>query len=277
MSNVLLCQGALAKNPYYVKEACISLYSIEELCYFIYHYAYILDDTFVNKKLVSWLRDEIDMGDVAAKVETLIERNGSLGNLVRVLNNEVGYYTEDEWVSLLEDIDSNSRLSLSQRRKIRADGLLKSEKYAQALEEYENLLYEGDVDEPSFIAKVYHNLGVCAAKLFMFEKAADYLEKAYDTYPNTESYVEMLSARKLYMSTSEYINYIGDNKRNYEDSLEVERKFEILKLGWGEQPAYKYFREVCKQKDEGNSYYTSVDRLVEEVKENFRGYINGAW
>lgn len=277
MSNVLLCQGALAKNPYYVKEACIYLYSVEELCYFIYHYAYILDDTFVNNKLVSWMKDEINMEDLAAKVETLIGYNNSFGNLVRVLNNEVGYYTEDEWVSLLEDIDSNSRLSLSQRRKVRADGLLNSEKYAQALEEYENLLYEGDVDDPSFVAKIYHNLGVCAAKLFMFEKAADYLEKAYEIYPNTESYVEMLSARKLYMSTSEYINFVGDNKKNYEDSLEVERKFEILKLGWGEQPAYKYFRELAKEKDEGNSYYESVDRLAEEIKENFRGYINGAW
>jgi len=72
MSNVLLCQGALAKNPYYVKEACIYLYSVEELCYFIYHYAYILDDTFVNNKLVSWMKDEINMEDLAAKVETLI-------------------------------------------------------------------------------------------------------------------------------------------------------------------------------------------------------------
>lgn len=277
MSNVILCQGALAKNPYYVKEACIYLYSIEELCYFVYHYAYVLDDSFVTDKLTEWIGQELELENVAMKVASIRVKKGALGNLVRVLNNEIGYFSEDEWVSLLEDIDSNSRMSLSQRRKIRADGLLKSEKFAQALEEYENLLYEGDIDDPSFIAKVYHNLGVCAAKLFMFEMAADFLEKAYETYPNTESYIEMLSARKLYMKNTEYIDYVGDKKNNVDDSLEVERKFEILKLSWGEQPAYKYFRELAKQKDEGGSYYSSIDTLVDEVKEKYRGFINGAW
>jgi len=277
MSNVLLCQGALAKNPYYVKEACLYLYSVEELCYFVYHYAYILDDSFVSEKLITWIDEELELEKLSNKVSSVCGRKGALGNLVRVLNNEIGYYSEDEWVSLLEDIDSNSKMSLSQRRKIRADGLLKSEKYAQALEEYENLLYEGDIDEPSFVAKIYHNLGVCAAKLFMFEKAADFLEKAYDIYPNTESYVEMLSARKMYMSNVEYVNYVGDIKDNVDDSLEVERQFEILKLSWGEQPAYKYFRELDKQKDEGGSYYASIDKLAQEVKDKYRGYINGAW
>lgn len=277
MSNVLLCQGALAKNPYYVKEACLYLYSVEELCYFVYHYAYILDDSFVSEKLITWIDEELELEKLSNKVSSVCGRKGALGNLVRVLNNEIGYYSEDEWVSLLEDIDSNSKMSLSQRRKIRADGLLKSEKYAQALEEYENLLYEGDIDEPSFVAKIYHNLGVCAAKLFMFEKAADFLEKAYEIYPNTESYVEMLSARKMYMSNVEYVNYVGDIKDNVDDSLEVERQFEILKLSWGEQPAYKYFRELAKQKDEGGSYYASIDKLAQEVKDKYRGYINGAW
>lgn len=277
MSNVLLCQSALAKNPYYVKEACVHLYSVEELCYFVYHYAYILDDSFVSQKMADWLRAELGLEKLASKVEVIRTKKGTLGNLVRLLNNEIGYYSEDEWVALLEDIDNNSKMSLPQRRKIRADGLLKSERFAQALEEYENLIYEGDITDPSFKAKIYHNLGVCAAKLFMFEKAAQYYEKAYETYANSESYVEMLCARKMYMSQSEYLDYLGEHKETYEDSLEVERKFEILKLSWGEQPAYKYFRELEKQKLEGGSYYSSIDRLASEVKEKYRGHINGAW
>lgn len=277
MSNVLLCCGTLAKTPYYVKESCMNLYSVEELCYFVYHNAYILDDTFVSEKLVSWLQDEVELSQVAGKVASVKGKKGALGNLVRILNNEIGYYTEEQWLALLEDIDSNSRMPLHLRRKIRADGLLGGGRYAQALEEYEGIIFENKSDDPAFTAKIYHNLGVCAANLFLFERAAEYFKKAYETYANTESYVEMLCAMKMYMHPTQYLSFLADNKESYEDSLEIERKFEILKLTWGEQPAYKYFRELEKQKAEGGSYYESVDRLADEVKDIYRGYINGTW
>ncbi len=277
MTNVLLCFGTIAKTPYYSKEACINLFSIEELCYFIYHNAYILDDEFVSDKLVSWIESETKLPELASKIESVSGKRGALGNLVRILNNEIGFYSEEEWSMLLTDIDNNSKMSMPERRKIRADGLLKGERFAQALEEYENLLADCKESEPQFVAKIYHNLGVCSAQLFLFERAADYFGKAYETYGNTESYIEMLCARKMYMTPTQYVNFLAENEDSYEDSLEIERKFEILKLTWGEQPAYKYFRELDKQKEDGLSYYEGVDSLADEIKEKYRGYINGTW
>ena len=277
MTNVLLCHGTIATTPYYVKEACANLYSIEELCYFIYHNAYIVDDEFVSEKLTEWICIETGLGQLSQKVEAVRGKRGALGNLVRILNNEIGFYTEEEWTMLLSDIDNNSKMSMPERRKIRADGLLKSERYAQALEEYENLLSDFKGGEPSFTARIYHNLGVCAAQLFLFERAAEYFEKAYNLYGNTESFIQMLCARKMYMAPTSYVNYLADHEGTYEDSLEIERKFEILKLTWGEQPSYKYFRELEKEKEDGGSYYEGVDRLADEIKEKYRGYINGTW
>ncbi len=69
------------------------LYSVEELCYFVYHNAYILDDSFVSEKLVLWLKDETDLEAVSVKVASVAGKKGALGNLVRILNNEIGYYT----------------------------------------------------------------------------------------------------------------------------------------------------------------------------------------
>lgn len=272
MSNVLLCKGTLSTIPYYIKEACVSIYSIEELCYFVYHNSYMLDDSFVNDSLVEWISDKLELKEIARQIDKVRDHDGALGNLVRILNNEIGYCTEEEWIQLLEDIAGNSRISLTERRKIRADGLLNSGKYAQCLKEYEGILRDESVKDEKLLARVYHNLGVCAAKLFLYERAADYFEKAYESYANTESYIEMLCAKKMYMKPTEYLNYLAEHKESYEDSLEVERKFEMLKLSFSSQPSYMYFRELEQMKREGNSFYGAIEALTNQVKENYRGY-----
>ena len=145
------------------------------------------------------------------------------------------------------------------------------------MEEYESILCDMTDKDESLIAGIYHNLGVCAAKMFLFERAAHFFEKAYENYANTESYQEMLLALKMAMEPTEYLNYLSEHKESYEDSLEVERKIEILRLSWGEQPAYKYFREIEQLKEEGGSYYESLDRITDDVKSSYRGYVNGTW
>ena len=36
MENVILCNGRYAVNPYFLIEENLRLYSVEELCYFLY-------------------------------------------------------------------------------------------------------------------------------------------------------------------------------------------------------------------------------------------------
>ena len=56
MNNVCLCVGNYAKTPYYVKISDISLYSIEELCYYFMDKVYLLDDSIVSAELVRWVK-----------------------------------------------------------------------------------------------------------------------------------------------------------------------------------------------------------------------------
>ncbi len=277
MSNVILCLGTMATTPYFVTEACVHLFSIEELCYYIYNNAFLLDDDFVNERLAEWVENDLQLKKVADTIRTVIDKPGALSNLVRILNNEIGYYTEDEWSTLIEDIKNNSKMSLDTRKKIRADGLLNSGRYVKAMEEYDGILCDMTRDDKQLTAGIYHNLGVCAAKLFLFDKAAVYFEKAYDTYANAESYQEMLWALKLSLQPTKYLDYLSEHKESYEDSLEVERKLEILRMTWGEQPSHKYLRELSMLKSEGGSYYDGLERMTDEVKEQYRSSVNGIW
>lgn len=270
MSNMILCQGAYAKKAYYASDDCRNLYSVEELCYYLYHNAYLLDDRFVSAELVDWIENELELPDLAKAVKRYAGRPDALTKLVCDLRDKIGYYDNDDWERLLGEIGRNNRLTVEERRKLRADAFLEEGKYALASDEYEVLLRETSLSQTKLRAKVYHNLGVCSAGLFMFRRAADYFGKAYETFPNTESYVSMLSAMKMYMSRKEYLDYLADHKESYEDSLEVERKMEVLKVDWPNQASKKFLDSLTSKREQGGAFYDGIESLSMNIKQQYK-------
>ena len=192
---------------------------------------------------------------------------------IELLSEHIGFYSDKEWKELLDCIVKNNELSVNERRKIRADGFLSAGKYGLAMDEYEVVISKAMAGEDRLRAKAFHNLGVCAAKLFMYEKAAQYFAKAYEAFANTESYISMLSAMKLYMPSNEYLEYLSSHKESYEDSLEVERRFESFKDGFETQPIGRYLKELADKKSTDSDYYDGIESLTEEVKEEYRNQI----
>lgn len=270
MSNVLICQGAYAKIPYYIADDCCNVYCIEELCYYLYHNAYLLDDRFVTEELGKWIESELELAKLGKEVRHLVGKFDALSKLVKLIAEEIGYYEDEEWAALLNEIGKNNKLSVGERRKLRADSFLQAGKYALALDEYGIILKETRVDMVKLRAKVYHNMGVCMAKLFRFEEADFYFEKAFESQANVSSYVSMLCAKKLYLKPSEYLDYLSAHKESYEDSLEVERTCDHLKSEWEYQPAQKFFTELMDLKGQGSAFYDGINSMSDEVKEEYR-------
>lgn len=273
MTNVILCCGTYARTAYYVMDDCLKLYSIEELCYYLYHNAYLLDDRFVTRELGAWIKDELGLSDLGESVTKLAGKADSLTKLVCELKEQIGYYTDEEWDNLCGDIGRNNKMSVEERRKCRADEFLIDGKYVLAMDEYEFLIRDLSYDQVKMRARIYHNMGICACKMFMFERGAGYFEKAYETYANTESYVSMLSAMKLYMNNKEYLEYLSQHKESYEDSLEVENKLEMLKLDWVNQPAKRFLDGISAKKEQSSDFYDGIESLAIEVKEEYREHV----
>ena len=49
----------------------------KELCYYLYHNLYLADHTVFNEELCNWLRDELELVHLAAKLKQNLERNVS--------------------------------------------------------------------------------------------------------------------------------------------------------------------------------------------------------
>ena len=52
MSGYILCQTKKAEHPYFITNISMNIYSIEELCYYLYHNLYLADDTNNNIALL---------------------------------------------------------------------------------------------------------------------------------------------------------------------------------------------------------------------------------
>ena len=52
MSGYILCQVKKAEKPFFIENISTNIYSIEELCYYLYNNLYLIDSSLINQKLV---------------------------------------------------------------------------------------------------------------------------------------------------------------------------------------------------------------------------------
>ena len=272
MSTVILCNGNYAKNPYYLAADEIRFFSIEEVCYYLYKNAFFLQEDFFDDSILEWFRKELGLEAWADALLEYRDKEESLLQSIEYLFSKTGYYGEPELEKVKNVISQGQQLSVEERKKMRADAYCKKQRYKLALTEYEELLMHCEEKQIRFRAKIYHNMGVCHAGMLLYDQAADAFKKAFDTYPNTESYVQFLTALKLGSPQAEYLSYLSDHPESYEDSLEVERRLKNAEEKW--QTFYEEDGIERRMEEENISYYTAVNQMLKQIKEEYTGMVN---
>ena len=272
METVILCNGQYAKTPYCVEGDGTCLYSVEELCYYLYKNAFLLQDDFSSKELYQWLTLECKLEAWASTLKKMQEESAQLLDMMVFLFENKGFYDEKEIEAVRKVLQGSSHLSIYEKKKIRADAYFKRGRIAKAALEYEELLKETEYANEKFRARLLHNLGVCDAVLFQYKKAAEEFKRAYRTYPNTESYVQYLSALKLSMSKEEYLAYLSEHKESYEDSLEVERRVSQIESDMSARDLDLYLNQIANEKE--TSYYETIIQLTRQAKDDYLNMIS---
>ena len=61
MSGYILCQTERAEAPYFIENISMNIYSLEELCYYLDHNLYLIDQTILNEGLCNWIQEELKL------------------------------------------------------------------------------------------------------------------------------------------------------------------------------------------------------------------------
>jgi hypothetical protein len=177
----ILCKGKIAKKPYRMPYTGCKVYSLEELCYYLYHNIYSINEEFFEKSLADWLLEEIKHPLLAKKMENMIQAGENLKNLVVTLLCGCDYYKEDEIREIVTVMDEIVNLPLYRKKKIKADNLLRAGHYGKSLAEYQKLLHGSFA--VNFTTEEYgdilHNQGIAHFYTASFSEAERDFREAY--------------------------------------------------------------------------------------------------
>ncbi|MEY8353813.1 hypothetical protein AALB39_10695 [Lachnospiraceae bacterium 54-53] len=180
--SLYLCRQEPVKHPFYFEGLGVRLYSSQELCYVIYNNPLLVMDGFVDKNLLLFIRDDLDMPFLAAKLEKWQQSGEEEDELLAVILHECDYYNAAEVSRFRQRLTGYRRLPAAEFLKEKADFLFSGKQYGKAAAEYRKVfeLPGTERGEGAFQAKIYNNLGAAYARLFMTEKACQAYQKSFD-------------------------------------------------------------------------------------------------
>ncbi len=188
MSKVILCTTKEASHPFIFLNTKMEVNNYEELCFYIYNNTVLISKSSLSEKLFDWIRDEIGMPELAAKLTALSNKTLFAQDLLVEILNAGDYYEPEEIKTYVEAWQKYRKLSASQRKKLKADGYLGYRRYIKAASIYDDIIENrSELLDRNFMGNVYHNRAVAAANNLDVEDAKAYFLKAYELNNNDES------------------------------------------------------------------------------------------
>ncbi len=274
MKGLLICTGKRAeKYPLYIYETRTNIYSVEELCYYIYNNIETFDEKIFDSHMIEFFY-RCDRADLAEYLDKVLSSDvsASVEEVVRNIFSEVNYYNRAEIEELCFKIRKLAGQPVEKRLKAMGDALLNAGKYVLAEKKYRRLL-DMEASEKqmpaSFYGVLWHNLGVVYARMMYFELAAECFGTAYSIYP------EEKIKKALFMA----LTFLG-NKEKLNDFSKGETDTDLWEeeLKLKEEETDRYLVEsgevnsCIELYNEGEmlKYREMINRLIDKWKKEYR-------
>lgn len=275
MGRVLLCVGNYAKTPYRLNKICMNVWCVEELCYLFLTNPFMIDKEIVDKKLADWIDEECGLTELSHRLYTLFHKGNSVSIFVSTILEYVNYCTKEEQKQIIEVLQNNTGLSEFEKKKKQADYLVTNRKYHMAIVDYSLLLDELPEAESEMRPKLLHNRGIAYAGLFLFEKAAENLQQAYELTKSAESGMQFLYAKRQSLNENEYIGFIAEHPEYHKLSLMVEKQMKEVSEQFDMTDENRMLFALRVYKDEGKvtAYYDEIEAITAKLKADYRDYV----
>lgn len=272
MGKFIYCIGNKAKLPYTFQTTGISVYTMEELCYYLYHNVDTLEEDLSNISLISWIRTELGMTERADFLEQLIHRGSGLKDIVVSIFVSTDYYTEEEINDLIKEIDLLYDMLPVERKKRHADMLMRFHKYREAGYEYRQLMDDREFSSLPTSAQgdVAHNLGVLTARNGRFQAAAKLFDSAYHKNNNKESLCQYIYCLKLDGDEEGFNREITEHSGDDELVRRIENQFYFIEDNREYNSDYLNVLKLMEIKDNDEDFWWLFDETLGRLKQSYR-------
>ena len=257
MSGYILCQTKKAEHPYFITNISMNIYSMEELCYYLYHNLYLADQTIFNEELCRWIGEELELPALSAKLRKNLERNVSVEDMLYPVFKEINYFTYEELRGFNSQLTAMGTERAAVRQKKKGDSLVRNGMYVNAIQVYQKILDRDDLNEQrkGFEASVLYNLGCAYSYLFQMEKAEECFLESYTKEHSPKALQSYLLARKSIHKDTDYDKVMDE--LGAEEELKKEVKENISQ-------SLKKFADVPEKKLDEKDMDTVLESITKE-------------
>ena len=268
-----LCLGTLSPTPYFLSGLGVNIYSMDELCYYLCANAYILDNDLIDVRLCDYMRDNLGMPELAAKLRKMIKEGKTLGEMVTTILVDTHYCNDEEITRIKQILVDNASLSFAAKRKVRGDNLLCANKYPRAIEEYQYVLSVlSKEEEPELYSSILHNVGCAYSLMFLLDKAGEYFKQAYEIDGSRDSLIMYLICLRLSKKKEDYDRIVVKNGYDERVALEAVRIMASAREAAIETPYGDAMKDILEIHDAGrvSEFYRALDATLEDWKLEYR-------
>ena len=104
MGELILCRQPMAATPFYIENASLNIYSLEELCYYIYHNTETLDPMLISDELLDWIDQELSFTALSERLRTQKRSGMPFHVQIETILSSCGYLTPAEIRDTVHDI-----------------------------------------------------------------------------------------------------------------------------------------------------------------------------
>ena len=274
MGKIIVCNTKTAQNPYTFLNTKVSVYSYEELCYYLYNNMVLVGEEDVSARLSAWIRKELDLTELADKIDTLLDKHAFVQDIMVEILVYGGYYSSEEVRQFMAECQKLRTLKSYEVEKQRADGYLRYKHYIKAGAIYDEIIcyLEKEKQEDEFLGNVYHNKAVALAGNLQLDEAKSCFIQAYSLNKNEESLIEYFCVLAVTVDTATLekeikkrglpANFLEDLMSEVGDSKEDVR----------ELPIYNKVQKAVYNRLHGHieDYDRRMDTILSELKDEFR-------
>ena len=256
MSGYILCQTKKAEHPYFVESISTNIYTIEELCYYLYHNLYLVDQTIINEDLCKWLA--AGAGTYPAGIKAAPGNGEGCAVAEEILYpvfKEINYLTYEELKALNGRLTELNKESTAIRKKRKGDALVENGMYVNAIRVYQKLLDQTDFskERDGLEVRIMYNLGCAYSYLFQMEKAMECFWNAYSRSgtENEKALKAYLLAYRSIRSKEEYAHRLKELKISEELRSEI-------------REALNHFSKIPEKQAETDSLDVMLEKLARD-------------
>lgn len=180
MSGLIYCREPQVTAPYYARELGISLYSAEELSYYIVNYVLLLSADFMDESLYYFIGEQLKRPELEGKLRRWMSQAPDMYQGLMVILQDLHFYNDEELNQFKLKLDELKQAGPMELLKQKGDFFLDIRQYGNALRTYDQLLSqrEGKKDEV-FLARVWHNRALACVEMMQFQEAMECLTRAW--------------------------------------------------------------------------------------------------